>query len=649
MKNLDTKIVVVIVLSYLLLSFVTTTIDDFFLPGSQPLQSGTFISPTQCDNCHGGYDNAIEPAFTWRGSMMANAMRDPLYLASLTIANQDAVDAGDLCIRCHSPSGWLEGRSEPTDGTNIFTNSIDMEGVHCHFCHKMMDPESTNPTDLAYIGDMTDPAPVHGNGMFVVDNLDIRRGPYEDATTANHNILGAEFMTKSEMCATCHDVSNPVFSKTLDGTYQPNALGAAATNFDTYNMFHVERTYSEWKMSAYNSPVGIPSDAFGGNLTNVSSCQDCHMQDATGKGVKFNSAPVRNDLGIHDMTGGNTFIPELIKAQALPGIDTDAIDAGIIRARYMLQNAATMNLNVVSNGGSGFTASVEIINETGHKLPSGYPEGRRMWIYLEAYDSNDEVIWESGAYDDETAVLDKKDTDNNDTKIYECKLGMSQSVADAANLNNPGAYTAGESFHFALNNMVIKDNRIPPRGFTNANFESVQAAPVGYTYADGDYFDITTYNLPIGTYKVEAKLYYQTVSKEYIDFLDEKNVTDNKGTELKALWESHGKSAPELMEEAEFYTDLLSTNNELSPNELIKVYPNPASDFVNVKFNFNVSTKVRLDIYSINGSKIETVYDDFILQGNKVVIWNLSTYAKGTYIMKFNFSEKSVSRLIVIK
>src|SRR5210317_2207673 len=103
MKNLDLKIVGVIFLSYILLSWVTTTvnttIDDFFMPGSQPLQSGTFKSSNQCDNCHGGYDTNAEPAFNWRGSMMAHAMRDPLYLASLTIANQDAVDAGDLCIR----------------------------------------------------------------------------------------------------------------------------------------------------------------------------------------------------------------------------------------------------------------------------------------------------------------------------------------------------------------------------------------------------------------------------------------------------------------------------------------------------------------------------------------------------------------------
>ena len=104
---------------------------------------------------------------------------------------------------------------------------------------------------------------------------------------------------------------------------------------------------------------------------------------------------------------------------------------------------------------------VEIINETGHKLPSGYPEGRRMWVNVEGYDIDDNLVFESGAYDSSTGFLN-----TTDAKIYEAKLGMSQSVVDVANTYGSGGYTAGESFHFALNNMVVKDNRIPPRGFT---------------------------------------------------------------------------------------------------------------------------------------------------------------------------------------
>ena len=159
-------------------------------------------------------------------------------------------------------------------------------------------------------------------------------------------------------------------------------------------MFPVERTYSEWTMSDYANG-GVSGTVFGGNKSNVSSCQDCHMKDVTGKGTNKQNSPIRNDLAVHDLTGGNTFVPKLLMELYPDPVNVAALAAGIIRAEGMLKNAATMNLNVESNG-SGFEAYVEIINETGHKLPSGYPEGRRMWINISAYDIADNLIFESG-------------------------------------------------------------------------------------------------------------------------------------------------------------------------------------------------------------------------------------------------------------
>ena len=42
-----------------------------------------------CQNCHGEYDQNVEPWYAWRGSMMAHATRDPLFWASLAVAEQD--------------------------------------------------------------------------------------------------------------------------------------------------------------------------------------------------------------------------------------------------------------------------------------------------------------------------------------------------------------------------------------------------------------------------------------------------------------------------------------------------------------------------------------------------------------------------------
>ena len=41
---------------------------------------------------------------------------------------------------------------------------------------------------------------------------------------------------------------------------------------------------------------------------------------------------------------------------------------------------------------------LRITNLTGHKLPTGYPEGRRMWVNVQYLDAEGAVIDEIGAY-----------------------------------------------------------------------------------------------------------------------------------------------------------------------------------------------------------------------------------------------------------
>jgi hypothetical protein len=154
---------------------------------------------------------------------------------------------------------------------------------------------------------------------------------------------------------------------------------------------------------------------------------------------------------------------------------------------------------------AGNRPTLTVTNETGHKLPSGYPEGRRIWLNVQAYDIDNNLVYESGAYDAATAVLTKDD----DIKVYEIKPGLSPAVAGALGL------PAGESFHFVLNDTVYADNRIPPRGYTYAKFETIQSPPVAYTYADSQYWDETTYVLPPEANFVEVRLYYQGTTKEY--------------------------------------------------------------------------------------------------------------------------------------
>ena len=131
------------------------------------------------------------------------------------------------------------------------------------------------------------------------------------------------------------------------------------------------------------------------------------MRDVTGKGCNKNYAPVRDDLPLHDMTGGNTFIPDLIDLTYPGEADLAALEAGKLRARDMLQHAASFELTVSQMDSE---VTVKVTNETGHKLPSGYPEGRRIWINLKAFNSVTAQYYESGFYEPSTGVLDKTDT-----------------------------------------------------------------------------------------------------------------------------------------------------------------------------------------------------------------------------------------------
>ncbi len=538
-----------------------TTLEDFHLAGTQPNQV-TLEGPNRCHNCHGGYDPAVEPSTGWKGTMMAQAMRDPLFRAFVVIANQDAPESGDLCIRCHTPEGWLEGRSTPTDGSSLTTR--DYEGITCDFCHKLVKPAAVGdnpyPGDADYLAgaydadqkdlaSLADIPPQSGNGMYIVSADKAKRGPFVDAT-ARHQMFYSPFHQEAALCGTCHDVSNPVFSRQPDNTYLPNDFDLRTDSYNTYDMYPVERTYSEWLMSDYNSESGVYAPQFGGNKANVSTCQDCHMRDVTGVGCNKKGTAIRDDLPLHDLTGGNTFVPGLI-AQLFPDdVDVDALQAGVVRATAMLQKAATMEVSYTETG-SEVLLDVKITNETGHKLPSGYPEGRRIWLNVQAYDLSNNLIYESGAYDGATGVL----THDADAKIYEIKPGIDTVLGNILGM------TAEPTFHFVLNNTVYKDNRIPARGFTNANYVTIQSPVVAYSYADGQYWDNTQYSLPVNTYRIEVTLKYQTTSKELIEFLRDENYTDDAGQIMYDLWNTNGKSAPVAMNSESIYIGTPPTFN----------------------------------------------------------------------------------------
>jgi hypothetical protein len=261
------------------------------------------------------------------------------------------------------------------------------------------------------------------------------------------------------------------------------------------------------------------------------SCQDCHMPKAEAQGCFF--GPVRHDLHRHDFAGAAAPILDLVAEvyRDDPEIDLDAIAAGRAKALSMLERAASLEL--AQECGS---LRARVINETGHKLPTGHIEGRRVWLNARFYNASDNLLREYGQYDAVEAELDE-----HSTRIYEMEVGLSDYAAQVTGL------PPGHTNHMALADTIWKDNRIPPRGFNNAAFEAGGAPAVGAMYADGQYWDDVYFAVPPGAARAEVTVFYQNLPRSYIDHLRDANHTNNWGQILHEAWTATGRGAPIAM------------------------------------------------------------------------------------------------------
>jgi hypothetical protein len=503
-----------------LLMLVSQAGAEVFLPGMQPEEAGIeFAKVQQCKMCHSRTENGpADPFFSWQSSMMSQAARDPVFRAALTIANQDVEGVGEFCWRCHAPRGWLEDRSKPADGTAL--NREDMHGVSCDVCHRLLDPLSDEARKL-----IKDVPPGYGNAMMVADPANMVRGPYGDARGAMpHNTKKSEYHASGNLCATCHNISNPLQASNVK-IQPPHAFG------------HIERTYSEWVLSDF------------AKQGRKGTCQSCHYDAVEGGGQASRFGSQHRDYFVmHGPVGGSTWVQD-VTWMLWDGKDMDrkAVDMGKQRTLELLKEAASLSFKSIEPG----KAVLRITNLTGHKLPSGYPEGRRMWVNVKFFDSSGTLLKEIGKYSP------KKDTILGEsimaptllgpehTRVYECVPAISEAQAEKFGKK------PGKSFHFVLNDIIAKDNRIPPKGFNNAAFAEHLSAPVGAVYADGQHWDDVQLELPSGCERIIVNLMYQSVSWEYLKFLAEENRTDDWGKRLYEAWNQTGRCAPVVIAEIE--------------------------------------------------------------------------------------------------
>jgi len=450
--------------------------------------------------------------------MMGQSARDPVFWAAVPIAHQDAPGETVDCVRCHSPKAFLDGRGDALAITDLTFD--DLDGVTCELCHRMVDDGAT-------------PA---GNARYVIDDVDIdgsvaMRGPwsYPPDNKPQHPTTDENaFTASSRMCGTCHDVTTARERVDANGT----GLGIG---------FGEQRTYSEWLGSAFADPQD----------PHAQTCQDCHMPALSdvagcdGFSLANNTHPTGGRR--HDLTGANIPIIDLLQklyGKASGGPLEDALfDIARDRTEELLTTAATLDVDfpLAIDLEAPTHIPVTLTNNTGHKLPTGYAEGRVMWLELTAH-LGDQLIWSSGLYDPQTREIE----DDPQVRRYEA-------IAED--------HSDGTTLHLLRSDRWIVDNRLPPRGLQ----PNLETDPVGDRYTlTGDNVWPHTDEVLFGfdplalddpnpdvedTIDVRVRLLYLINTAEYLELLAEDNATNAAGTDLLALFDTHGSPQPVVLAE----------------------------------------------------------------------------------------------------
>jgi len=274
--------------------------------------------------------------------------------------------------------------------------------------------------------------------------------------------------------------------------------GSCHNIFHSENKFPIEHTYDEWKSSPY-AQAGIP-------------CQDCHMvpvdvaiqvadrmvnaKDVPNHGlggIAAKGAKVEREI-VHDhgFVGGNAVIAA---ALGTPGAEEHKAEA-IKR----LQNVADLDMDVRTGKGGAQELRVKVTNlRAGHHLPTSLTFIRRIWLDVTITDDQGRVILRSGELDAHNRV-------DEDTVIF-----GNHSVDKAGNATvNPWEIARFDQL-----------NTIPPKGFRYGKY---------------------AFTLPVDvkSFKVEAKLNYQSYDQKVADKLLGAGAVLVPTVEMKALTRTYG-------------------------------------------------------------------------------------------------------------
>lgn len=320
----------------------------------------------------------------------------------------------------------------------------------------------------------------------------------------------------------------------------------------------------------------------------------------------------------------------------------------------------TLNLAVdASQLGNNLVIDVTLENLTGHKFPTGYP-ARRAWIHLLLSNAANDTVFESGAFNSNGEILSQganyfnhSDTINNmdDVQVYQAIMG-DVNGATTKTLLRAASY--------------LKDNRIPPKGFSSAADNYQDIAIRGNAEFDPDFnqssngTDQVTYvaNLSSetsGTFTIKTEVLYQSIDPADIAHLREHN-TDKVQTFL-AYYDNESK-LPEIIKSDIRQTDFVSslTGHNVRPGNflLLNNYPNPFNNSTTIEYRLNSSEPgLELAVFDLQGKKIKSLHNGSTPAGEYRVQWHgdndfNTPVSSGIYLLRLKTTQQLFTRKLIL-
>lgn len=610
-----------------------------------PTATSTLFSGSgNCATCHqpgapntsallDGNGNDISPVTLWRSTMMANAAKDPLWQAKVTAevtanpAYKDFIE--DKCTTCHSPLGRTEAKfngKEYYSLSEMQNDPLALDGVSCTACHQI------KPDNLG--------TPESWSGHYIIENDRIIYGPFQNPVTTqmvmtvNYTPVFGAHTLSSDLCATCHTL----FTPTVDD------------NGDIVGEIPEQTPYLEWRNSVYPDR----------NM----ECQTCHMPAAEG-GIVISNRPTslspRQPFVNHYFVGANVFMLRIFKEHGAElGVTAtkEQFDSTIARTMDLLQNAtAELSANYRWVSSAELEVKVAVKNTSGHKFPTAYPS-RRAWLKVQLNDNSGSPVFSSGSWDSATGEINNLDAPyekHYDKITSEDQVQIYQALMHDVKGNVTYTLLKGADY--------IKDNRIPPVGFTSTGPFADSIKVLGLAADDpnfniqegveGSGIDTVTYIISnlnsSGSYSLNVELLYQTVTPRFIEDLFQYDTPEvNK---FKNYYDLADKS-PVVVSTLNVDVNVTEVNDDgnVLPGtfKLYDAYPNPFNPSTKIDYRMKTPGHVTLKIYDSIGNEVAVLLNGYSSEGLHSVVFEAGGLSSGVYYVRMQSGSFSDSKKLLI-